>query len=158
MVKIFLVISFVLCAALPAPAQSLLTAKPWHLYQKRQGEKKSLLHKPSDESFVFIFYADGRLINRKYHGKTENGYTWKWEGGHKKITLKRNSDGKGVMFYVKELSDSRLVWYVADAKGKNIYEFTFRHADDEEWLKEDIDGKNAARKDSVLRETPEPKP
>lgn len=107
---------------------------------------------------MFIFYADGRLINRKYHGKTENGYTWKWEDGHKNIILKRNSDGKGIMFHVKELSVNKLVWYVADAKGKNIYEFTFRHADDEEWLKEDVDGKNAARKDSVLRETTEPRP
>lgn len=155
----FLVVFLTLYSGLFLNAQTLLTAKPWHLYQKKQGEKKTLLHKPSDESFVFTFYADGKLLNQKYHGKTENHYTWKWkDASQKKIVLKRNSDSLGALFHIKELTSTRLVWYAADAKGKNIYEFTFRHADDVDWLKEDIDGKNAARKDSVLREKTEPNP
>lgn len=157
--KIFLMSFFVLGVFLWAPAQSVLTAKPWHLYQKRQGEKRSLLHKPGDETFVFTFYEGGKLLNQRYHGKTETTYTWRWEGtGNKKITLRRNSDSMGAVFYVKELSARRFTWYIADAKGKNIYEFTFRHADDTAWLKEDTDEANAARKDSLLKEKPEPKP
>jgi hypothetical protein len=156
---IFLIVFLTLCSGLVVKAQALLTAKPWHLYQKRQGEKKTLLPKPSDENFVFTFYADGKLLNQKYHGKTENHYTWKWENSHhKKMFLRKDNDSLRLPFHVKELTASRLVVYVADAKGKNIYEFTFRHADDVAWLKEDIDGKNAARKDSVLREKTEPNP
>lgn len=155
--RVFFIFLVVLAAVLSASAQSLLTAKPWHLYQKRQGEKKTLLHKPSDENFVFIFYPDGKLLNQRYHGKKEYHYTWKWEDSrHKKMFLRKDNDSLRLPFHVKELTANRLVVYVSDAKGKNIYEFTFRHADDPLWLKEDIDGKNAARKDSVLREKREP--
>jgi hypothetical protein len=156
---IFLVVFLALCSGLVVNAQALLTAKPWHLYQKIRGGKKSLLHKPSDEDFVFTFYADGKLLNQKRHGKTENHYTWKWENSnHKKMFLRKDNDSLRLPFHVKELTATKLVVYVADAKGKNIYQFTFRHADEAAWLKEDVDAKNAARKDSVLIEKPEATP
>lgn len=156
---IFLTAFLMVCSSLVVKAQTLLTAKPWHLYQKRQGEKKTLLHKPSDENFVFTFYPNGTLLNQRYHGKTENHYTWKWENStHKKMVLRKANDNLRLPFHVKELTATRLVVYVTDANGKNIYEFVFRHADEAAWLNEDTDGKNAARKDSVLREKPEPKP
>lgn len=144
-----------------ASSQSLLTAKPWHLYQKTRDGKKSLLHKPSDNNFIFIFYPNGKMILQRNHGKEDLGYTWKWEDSqHKTLYTQKDNDslGRVLRLTVKELSKTRLIVYVKGKQGENIYEFHFRHADDPLWLKEDIDGMNAARKDPVLPESVEPKP
>lgn len=139
-----------LCVNTYTTAQVVLTGKPWHLYQKCLADKKSLIHKATDEDFIFNFQVDGTLLCSRYKGKKQINYTWEWvDKNHKEIrTIKK---GKTMTFEVTELNSEKLVWRIK-VNTSEIYEFVFKHPDDPEWLKEDVDAKNAARKDSVLIE------